>query len=410
VKFSCVAFDVDGKRHVEAVEASSEHAARESLAERGLFVVELTRGGADGPPAAAARRSHRRLSRWACLSEFTRQMSILVSTGTPVVQALGAVERQVVDARFGVVLADVRLKVEEGSTLGDAMAAHPRYFDAVARSLVAAGEASGRLDAMLQRLAVVNRQQEVVRRSIVAAMSYPALLVTIASVVLVAMLLFVIPRFAVLFDSLDTPLPPTTAFLMDASAHVRANWWFEAPVLFLGLLGLVVWFLSEPGRRCLDSWALRAPMISGLVISLSMARMSRILGVLLESRVPLLDALALTRQAMANHKYAELLDEVTETVTQGGAMSSVVGRSTLVTPAFAEAVRSGEESGQVGPVLVSLAGYLEEDNALLVKSVTQMLEPVVLVILGLVVGIVAVSMFLPLFDATAATGSTGGGG
>jgi len=407
VKFSVVAFDVEGKRHAESVEAASEQAARDTLSERGLFVVELSRGSAEAFRAAKGRR---RLSRWACLAEFTRQMAILVSTGTPVVQALGAVERQVLDPRFAAVLADVRLRVEEGSTLADALAEHPRYFDAVARSLVSAGEASGRLDSMLQRLAVVNRQQEVVRRSVLAAMSYPALLVTIATVVLVSMLLFVIPRFAVLFESLDTPLPPTTAFLMDASEHVRANWWFETPLLLAAIVGGVLWIASASGRRMLDVWSLRTPVLSRLVVSLSMARMSRLLGVLLQSRVPLLEALALTREAMANHCYAELLTEVEEAVTQGGSMSGVVGRSALVSPSFAEAVRSGEESGQVGEVLASLAGYLEEDNALLVKSITSLLEPIVLVVLGLVVGVVAVSMFLPLFDATAATHSVGGGG
>ena len=122
----------------------------------------------------------------------------------------------------------------------------------------------------------------------------------------------------------------------------------------------------------------------------------------------LADALSLTREAMANHHYKALLTEVEKVVTQGGSISNVVGRSPLVSPAFAEAVRSGEESGQVGKVLLSLAEYLEEDNAVLVKSVTQLLEPVVLILLGLVVGVVAISMFLPLFDATAATGVGGG--
>ncbi|HZW11475.1 MAG TPA: type II secretion system F family protein [Phycisphaerales bacterium] len=409
MKFSYVAFDVEGKRFEDAIDSPNEEGARRSLSDRGLFVVELSRGA--GRPAAAggAARPGRRMSRAACLAEFTRQMSILVSTGTPLVQALGAVERQVLDARFGAMLADVRMRIEEGSTLADAMAEHPRYFDAVARSLVSAGEASGKLDAMLQRLAVIIRQQEVTRRSLAAAMSYPVLLISIAGVVLVAMLLFIIPRFAVLFESLDTPLPASTAFLMGASQHLRGHWVYELPIALGAVVCVVLWLKSAAGRRALDTWSIRAPLISRLVVSLAMARMARLLGVLLESRVPLLEALSLTKQAMANHHYARLLEEIEESVTQGSSMSAVVGRSALISPAFAEAVRSGEESGQVGRVLVSLAEYMEEDNALLVKSVTQLLEPVVLIILGLVVGIVAVSMFLPLFDATAATHSGGAG-
>jgi type II secretory pathway component PulF len=301
------------------------------------------------------------------------------------------------------------MRIEEGSTLADAMAEHPKYFDAVARSLVSAGEASGKLDSMLQRLAVIIRQQEVTRRSLAAAMSYPVLLVSIAGVVLVAMLLFIIPRFAVLFESLDTPLPASTAFLMATSQHIRQYWFYELPLVVGAGAGGVFWLRSAAGQRALATWSIRAPLVSRLVVSLAMARIARLLGVLLESRVPLLESLSLTRQAMSNHHYARLLQEIEDSVTQGGSMSAVVGRSELISPSFAEAVRSGEESGQVGRVLVSLAEYMEEDNSLLVKSVTQLLEPIVLIILGLVVGIVAVSMFLPLFDATAATNGGGAG-
>lgn len=407
MKFAYVAFDVDGKRFADEIDAADEQAARSSLSDRGLFVVELSRTA--GTAAPRGRRGGRRMSRWACLSEFTRQMSILVSTGTPVVQAIGAVERQVQDPRFGTVLGDVRQRVEEGSSLADALARHPRYFDAVARSLVSAGEASGRLDSMLERLALINRQQEVVRRSLMAAMSYPVLLVGIASVVLVGMLLFVIPRFAVLFKSLDTPLPASTAFLMDASDHLRANWYYEIPLAAAAVAGGVIWLGTAAGRRTLATWSLRTPGVSRLVVSLAMARVARLLGVLLESRVPLLDALALTREAMSNHHYAELIRKIEGAVTEGGSISSVAARSTLVTPSFTETVRNGEETGQVGEVLVRLAEYLDEDNSLLVKSLTQMLEPVVLILLGLVVGVVAISMFLPLFDATAATGAGTGG-
>jgi len=306
------------------------------------------------------------------------------------------------------VVADIRNRVEEGETMASAIRRHPRCFDAVACSLVSAGEASGTLDKMLCRLAAINRQQEVIRRSITAALLYPTMLFSVAVVVMVCMLMFVVPRFAVLFDSLDTALPPSTAVLMAVSDHLRAAWWWEFPAIAVGLVGLVVWLMSAAGRRTLDGWSLAAPVVSRLFISLAMARIARLMGVLIESRVPLLETLSLTRDAMTNHRFRDLLEEVAETVTRGGSMSTVIAGSPLVSPSFTEAVRSGEESGQVGPVLTSLAEYLDEDNAVLVKSLTQMLEPVVLIVLGVVVGTVAISMFLPLFDATAATGAGGG--
>lgn len=406
MKYTYVAFDSAGKRFEDIVDASGEMAARDTLSERGLFVVEMVVGDSIGK--AAPKQAGRKQSKWRCLAEFTRQMAILVSTGTPVVQALGAIERQVTDPRFVEVVGDIRCRVEEGSSLADAIGRHPKYFDAVACSLISAGEASGNLDTMLVRLAAVNRQQEVVRRAVTGALSYPLFLFTIAFAVMIGMLMFVVPRFAVLFDSLDTPLPPSTAVLMKLSDHMRASWWWEFPLVAVGLVGLIVWVFSKSGRRTLDAWSVRMPLFAPLFVSLSMARIARVLGVLIESRVPLLEALTLTQAAMTNCRFKELLVEVEETVTRGGTMSSVVAESDLVSPAFAEAVRSGEESGQVGPVLTKLADYLDEDNAVLVKSITQLLEPVVLIVLGVVVGTVAISMFLPLFDATSAVSPSGG--
>lgn len=407
MRYSYVAFDGEGLRHEGSIEAASEGAARASLAEKQLFVVEC--GFGEGAERPGGKRG-KRMPRWRCLAEFTRQTAIMVSTGTPVVQALQAVERQVLDPAFGEVIADVRKRVEEGSMLAEALSKHPKYFDAVSRSLVSAGESSGRLSEMLEKLAYINRQQEVVRKNVGAALAYPVTLMCIAIIVLLGMLMFVVPRFAVLFESLDAPVPASTAVLMAISNHLRAAWWYEIPGA-LGLLGgTVLWIRSPDGRRTLDAMSLHLPVLSGVVMRLAMARIARLLGVLVESRVPLLDAIALTQQSMTHRAYADLLGEVSETVTRGNPMSTVILQSTLVTPSFAEAIRSGEESGQVGPVLISLAGYMDEDNAVLLKSVTQLLEPLVLVVLGLVIGTVAVSMFLPLFDATAATHVTTGGG
>lgn len=411
MKYAYVAFDAAGKRTEDVIEAASELAAKDTLAERGQYVVEIGLGSSGGAShrARSGRKSGRKQSKWKCLAEFTRQMAILVSTGTPVVQALGAIERQVTDPKFVAVVADVRNRVEEGSTLGDAVGRHPKYFDAVARSLISAGESSGRLDAMLERLAAVNRQQEVVRKSLTAALAYPVMLTMISVVVLVNMLMFVVPRFAVLFESLDTPVPASTAVLMSMSGHLRGHWWWEIPGAAAGVVALVIWGMSPPGRRLIDRLILKLPGFSSLCVSLAMAKIARLLGVLMESRVPLLDSLTLVEQAMGNASFRSLISDVKSAVTRGSSISSVIGKSSLVTPAFAEAVRSGEESGKIGEVLTSLADYLDDDNRTLLKSLTQMLEPLVLIVLGVVVGTIAVSMFLPLFDATAATGASGGG-
>ena len=402
MKFECVTFDRAGRRRTERVEAASRNEATELLSRRGLFVLEVHEAGQAHPDTAAPKRglTLKRGSKTRCLADFTRQLSILVGTGTPVVQAMAAVERQTKDETFRAVIADVRRRVEEGSTLADAMEHHPRVFDAVARSLVSAGESGGRLDDMLARLAALVRQQEVMRGAIIGAMIYPALLIVVAFSVLTLMIAFVIPRFSGLFETLDAPLPPTTALLMSTSELLRAYWWGAVLVLAALAVAAVYWLTSNRGRQIIDTVAVRTPKLGKLIRSLATARIARLLGVLLESRVPLLESLSLTRQAMTNSHYRALLVKIEESVTRGEAMSDALAASDLVTPSFAEAVRNGEQGGRVASVLLNLANCMDEDNAMVVKSVTSIIEPLILIALGLVVGFVAVSMFLPLFDVT----------
>ncbi|MCW5777054.1 MAG: type II secretion system F family protein [Phycisphaeraceae bacterium] len=402
MRFECVTFDRGGRRQIEKVEAASRAEATDILGRKGLFVLEINEASEAALKSAATKGglAIRRGSRTRCLAEFTRQLSILVGTGTPVVQAMAAVERQTKDEAFRAVVADVRRRVEEGSTLADAMEKHPRVFDAVARSLVAAGESGGHLDDMLSRLAALMRQQEVMRGSIVGAMVYPTLLIFVAVSVLVLMIAFVIPRFSGLFETLDAPLPPTTALLMSTSELLRMYWWAVIIVLGGSVVGALYWLVTPSGRQMLDTVAVRAPKLGRLIRSLATARIARLLGVLLESRVPLLESLVLTRQAMTNSHYRELLVKIEEAVTRGEAMSDALASSELVTPSFAEAVRNGEQGGRVSAVLLNLANCMDEDNAMVVKSVTSIIEPLILIALGLVVGFVAISMFLPLFDVT----------
>lgn len=339
------------------------------------------------------------------LALFTRQLSILVSTGTPLVQAIEASERQSNDERWRAVLADVRRRVEEGAGFAEALAAHPEAFDPICRSLVLAGESGGKLEMMLGNLADLARQQLKVRSAMLGAMVYPCLLICVAITVSITMIAFVMPRFKGLFANLDTPLPPTTKVLMDLSDQLRTQWMWYVPAL-IGI-GTALWYAarSEAGKAWFDANIVRIPKIGGLVRGLVCARMVRVLGVLLEGRVPLLDALSLTRGTLNNQRYAALMQRAEEAVVRGSNVSDVLADPALIPMSVSEALRSGERSGRLAPVLLSLAQFMDEDNDIAVKSLTSILEPVILLMLGLVVGTVAISMFLPLFDlASAGTG------
>jgi type IV pilus assembly protein PilC len=409
MKFAYQGYEKSGAQARGTVEAADTAEATEVLRRRGVFVSEIVGAGAGQARAERAERAASggfgRGKRLESVASFTRQLSLLVSTGTPLVEAMASLERQAAaGGEFRRVLADIRQRVEEGGQLSDAMAQHPAYFDAVCRSLVCAGEQGGRIEVMLDRLSKLIRQQVKVRKTVQGAMIYPVLLIFVAVIVVTALLGFVLPRFEGLFKTLDTPLPGSTKVLMSLSGLLRAYWWM---VLGCGVglgVGLKVWLSSAGGREALDRALLTTPQVGRMSRSFATARIARMLGTLLDGKVALLDALELTKQSMRNSLYVGLLTRAQEAVTRGENVSAALADPVLIDASVCDALKSGEKTGRMATVLVSVADHMDEDNEVLVKTLTGLMEPAILVILGLIVGVIAISMFLPLFDLTAASG------
>jgi type II secretory pathway component PulF len=409
--FTYQAFDATGRQSAGTLEAASADEARQNLRADGLFVTSIEQKD-DGPAAAAGSAGRKEKlpsagKRLRLLSAFARQMHVLVSSGTPTVQALVAIERQAEDPHWGRVVSGIRTRVETGIPLSAALADKPAIFDAVCRSLVAAGESSGNMPAMLDRLATLTRKQLQLRRSITGALVYPSLLMSLGVVVVIVMLAFVLPRFSGLFENLDSPLPPSTKFLLFLSDVLRGYWWAVLGALAVVFVALRHWFLHGSGKQTINTLMIRAPKIGKLTRNLLTARLARMLGVLLESRVPLLDALQLTKNAAVSPSYVELLTRAEDAVSRGEPISAVLGQTDLINPAVQEALRNGEATGQLGGPLVQMAEFLDEENEIVIKALTSLLEPAILIVLGLVVGLMAMSMFLPLFDLVSA--ASGGG-
>jgi len=404
VKLAYRGFDKSGKAVSGTVDAADKHEAGELLLKRGVYVSELgeSKAGAVPQRLKTGFGSGKRQDQ---LAVFLRQLAVLVATGTTLVDAISSLERQQKEGSpWKVVLTAIRERVEEGVQLSDAMAQHPGYFDGVCRSLVAAGESGGRLDVMLQRLSGFVRQRVKVRKAVTGAMVYPCLLIVVALVVTSAMIGFVLPRFEGLFSTLGAELPPTTAFLMIISRTVRTYWYAFLGGAIFGPAILWWWLGTEPGHRFRELFALRAPQLGKLTKGFATARIARVLGVLLEGKVPMLDALRLTGQSVGHSSYARLIAKAEEAVTRGENVSATLSDASLIDPSACEAIRSGERAGQLSTVLLSVADHLDEDNEVLLKTITGLLEPLILIGLGLVVGAMAISMFLPLFDLTSAGG------
>lgn len=409
MKLPYQAYDIRGRVVRDTIEAASAAEATELLRRRGLFVTsvgaEAEAGGGGGKRASwrlmgghATRRASLRE-----LSAFTRQLAIMLGTGTPLVEAISAVERQMAQGPWRDAVADVRSRVEEGATLASAMEAHPRHFDAICRSLVAAGESSGQLKTMLDRLSAMTRRQVKARSALKGAMTYPIMLLCISVAVITLMIGFVMPRFTGLFDSLGVPVPGSTQVLLDISELLQAYWW-AALTIILGM-GTAAWFWmrTPSGRVMVDTTLVRAPIIGPIVRGFVGARVARMLGVLLESKVPMLEALHLTKAAAGNSLYAAVISAAEDSVTRGDTMSHALRDSELFPPTFLEAVQTGERAGRVASVLVNLADVMDEDNEVVIRSLTSVIEPAILICLGGIVGFVALSMFMPLLDLTSLT-------
>lgn len=406
MKFVYVGYEKSGSAARGSVEASDKNEAMEQLRRRGIFATEVNEAGASGGVRVERRKgggwgSGKRLE---SVASFMRQLALLVSTGTPLVEALASLERQAAEGPFKSVLVQVRNRVEEGVQLSEAMAAHPEYFDAVCRSLICAGEQGGKLEVMLERLSKLIRQQVKIRKTVVGAMIYPILLIFVAIIVVSALLGFVLPRFEGLFKTLGSPLPWTTTMLMSASGALRANWYYVLGGLIAAGVCLKLWLGSEAGRRWWHHFVLVAPQVGKVSRSFATARIARMLGTLLDGKVALLDSLELTKQSMGNSEYVTLLARAQEAVTRGENVSLALSDPRLIHASVSDALKSAEKTGRMSTVLVSLADHMDEDNEGLIKTLTGLLEPVILIVLGLVVGMVAISMFLPLFDLTAAAG------
>jgi len=402
MKWRYCGYDTKGNARRGSVEAPSEAAARDTLRRRGVLVLEIAE---DSGHVIVRKRVTGPKGKLADISQFARHLSVLIASGTPLTEGVEAMANQVRDEKFKEVLNKVRAELEAGSPLSEAMAAHPGYFDDVCRAMVSAGESSGRLGDMLERVSMLLRQKLAMRRAITGAMIYPCILMGIGFVVVLVMLVLVFPRFEEMFDSLETPIPPSTQLFLWLSEVLRQWWWALLAAVVPGAF-VLRYMLRMPGVvRAAERAMLRAPRVGEVARSIASARLSRMISLLLASHLPLLDVLRLCAGSMRSPEYAALLHEAHDAAEAGQPISTVFEATELLHGLVREGVRTGERTGQLGSMLGNVADFLEEENEATLKALSAIIEPLLLVTLGLVVGGIATSMFLPLFDLTATAGA-----
>jgi general secretion pathway protein F len=342
----------------------------------------------------------RRVSRRDVLT-FTHQLGTLVEAGLPLDRALVILEDLAPNPRLRAITTDLLTAIRGGSSLAEAMAKHqPRPFSRLAVNMVRAGEKGGVLEATLKRLAELLEETQEFKETLVSALIYPILLTVAGSGAVVFLLTFVIPRFVDIFKDLGQSLPLPTQILMSISGAVQQYWWlFAAVILGLILAGRVA-LGSESGRWHWDRFALRVPLLGDVILKTETARFARILGTLLKSGVPVLTALGVVRELSGNQVLGRAIDRVSDGVRRGAGITNPLKESGAFPAMAVHIVRVGEETGRLEEMLLKLAADLESEVRRLVKRLMGMLEPTIILIMGLIVGFIVVALLMAIFSIT----------
>jgi len=330
---------------------------------------------------------------------FARQFATMIQSGLAVLRALYVLEEQTENVRFKKIIASVREDVEAGMALSDAMARYPVAFDRLYVSMVRAGEAGGALDATLNRLAVQLEKDDSLRRTIKSAMAYPVLIACFAIVVMIGMLLFIIPIFSKMYADLGGKLPTLTRIMMDLSNLLKGYWFVVFPALFGIVWGLKRLKNTDKGRQFWDRAKLKLPMKLGPVIQkIAVARFSRTLATLVGAGVPILQSIEITGKTSGNYVIEESMADVRESVRSGESIAKPLSRVKVFPPMVTHMISIGEETGALDAMLNKIADFYEDEVEAAVKSLTSIIEPIMMMFVGGLVGVIVISMYLPMFN------------
>lgn len=330
---------------------------------------------------------------------FTRQLSVMIDSGLPLMQCLGLLSEQQENKNFQRTIEAVRTSVEGGATLSAAMDPFPKVFDQLFVNMVAAGEAGGILDRILQRLSTYIEKNLKLRSQVKSALIYPISVVVIAAGVIILLLWKVVPIFAKLFASMNTQLPLPTRIVIDTSHFIGSIWGLLILVGFVLTAGTTMaWYRTEPGRLAIDGFLLRTPLIGVLLRKIAVARFTSTLGTLITSGVPILEGLDITGRTSGNAVLERAIQRVRRAVEAGGSLVAPLRKSAVFPAMVTQMIEVGEQTGAMDTMLQKIADFYEDEVDIAVKSLLAALEPLMIVFLGVVVGGIVISMYLPLFS------------
>jgi general secretion pathway protein F len=394
-----------GKPVTGLLEAESNKSLRAQLRKTGVFLTDVL-GQSEartGRKAVADREVQLgRVFRGRVTTEdvavITRQLSTLLHAGVTLVESLSALVDQTEKDRLKRTLSDVKQRVNEGSSLGDALSQHPRIFSTLYVNMVRAGEASGALDAVLARLADFTEGQAKLKQKLIGTLIYPLMMTVVGGGILVMLMTVVVPKVTRIFETMKATLPWTTRLLIFVSDLLSGWWWLLLPLVVGGVSAAVAWTRSAAGRPVFDAWVLKLPVAGNLLRMLLVSRFSRTLATLLKAGVPMLTAMDITRNVVTNSVLAGVVETARDAIREGESIAGPLKRSGQFPPLVYHMVAVGERTGQLEEMLLNVADSYETQVNVRLGALTALLEPLIIVAMGAIIAFVAFSILMPILQ------------
>jgi general secretion pathway protein F len=395
------AFDQKGKPRKGIIEADNEASARNKLRASGKYPIDLKENLSQSTKAGRTALGSSVIFERVKSVEihiFTRQLATLLGAGIPLVSALSSLLAQTANPALKKVLAQIKDSVNEGNTLTNSLARHPKLFSNIYINMVRAGEASGSLDIVLEKLADFGEKQRTLQGRMKAALIYPVFMAVIGSAILFILITYIVPNITKVFADMERTLPLPTRLLISLSNLLRSYWWLILLLMVGAFFILRLFVRSARGRRIWDLIKLKMPILGSVNQKIILARFGSTMASLLGSSVPLVTSMQIVQSIVNNSLIAEVIEEAIEQIRKGRSMANALGSSPWFPPIFVQMISVGEQSGNLEPMLIKVSDAYEREVDMAIMGMTSLIEPIMIAVMGAAVGFVVLSILLPIFE------------
>lgn len=390
--YAYTAIDPSGKTVKSTIEADDERLVLSKLREQSLTCTELKKASKSSMKSFGKKKFKPK-----SLVVFSRQFATMIDAGIPILRCLEILQGQMKDPALKETLEVVAADVKGGMQLNEALAKHPRIFNKLYVNMIRAAELGGILDTILDRLAGFLEYENEIKSKIKSAMMYPVLVLCFSQIMLFALFSFVLPKFKEIFNGMDVEMPPVTAALFALGDFMQGHWWMIILAGIAAFFGMKTYAKTPKGRYQFDLVKLKLPIVGELALKMSVARFSRTFGTLINSGVPMMRSLEIVGETLGNRVLTEAIDATRMSIREGNKLSAPLASSGLFPNMVTTMIDIGEESGRLSEMLVKVGDFYDQEVETTVKGLTSMIEPMLIIFLGVVVGFIAISIMTPIF-------------